>query len=642
MNRFMPTLTLLLVTASLTLSTVGYAALLEEVANSRWQWTGIAVTDDHQIFVNYPRWSDRMKYSVARLDANGRPQPFPSVTWNDWQPGQPVKADQFVAVQSVVRDAVNTIWVLDTGNPYFRGVISGAARLFSFDAKSGRLLRTYGFTAPALKDYSYLNDVRIDLEHGSAYITDSGAGGLVVLNLETGHGRRVLDGHPATMAENIDVVIKGLKWHPGGERPQVHSDGIAYDAARDRLYFQVLTGRSLYEVPANLLRDEYLDGSVLADQVKKVATTFHVDGLLVDGQSRLYLSNLEAGAIDRLTRDGNQNTITRLVESRLISWPDSFSLTANGWLYLATSQIHRGDNPDEPYRIVRLPVEAVAGEMPTPNAVKAFVYRWFSGFDHQSATHVFLHHLPESQVDMCFPDFPIKSRADFERWYAGVRESIAWNRHGISNLAVTANEDGSFAVSLDIHWQARTYSEEAFDMKIHQDWTVTVGHSGRFVITRHRARVAKSDQKGSIIMNSDLAQKNKEKVRAFFSALEAEDVDKVVALFAEDALHINPYHSGIFPEGAQGKEGIRAYWAPVFPNFDGMQFPIHEIYAMEDPNIVFVRYGGRIKLKNNAGLYENDYYSTFKFNDKGEIREYVEIFNPIIAARGFGLLNKIK
>jgi ketosteroid isomerase-like protein len=143
-------------------------------------------------------------------------------------------------------------------------------------------------------------------------------------------------------------------------------------------------------------------------------------------------------------------------------------------------------------------------------------------------------------------------------------------------------------------------------------------------------------------MNQKTAEKNKQSVTAFFDALEEENVDALVALFAEDAKHINPYASGIFPAGAAGKEGIRNYWTPVFPNFDGMEFPIAEIYAMEDPTMVYVKYTGKIKLKNGAGIYENQYYSTFKFDEQGLITEYVEIFNPITAARGFGLLDQIK
>ncbi|MEM9647915.1 MAG: nuclear transport factor 2 family protein [Bacteroidota bacterium] len=141
---------------------------------------------------------------------------------------------------------------------------------------------------------------------------------------------------------------------------------------------------------------------------------------------------------------------------------------------------------------------------------------------------------------------------------------------------------------------------------------------------------------------TEIAEQNKNTVLVFFKSLENEDVEAVVDLFAEDGRHHNPYASGIFPEGASGKKEIRNYWAPVFPNFDGMEFPIEEIHAMEDPAMVFVKYQGKITLKNNAGINKNMYYSTFKFDSEGHITEYVEIFNPITAARGFGMLDKIK
>jgi len=140
----------------------------------------------------------------------------------------------------------------------------------------------------------------------------------------------------------------------------------------------------------------------------------------------------------------------------------------------------------------------------------------------------------------------------------------------------------------------------------------------------------------------EIGQKNKTTVRKFFMLLEQENITAFVDLFAENGQQINPYASGLFPEGAKGKAALKAYWEPVPGNFAGMKFPIHEIYAMEDPHIVFVQYSGKIKLKNDAGTYENEYYSTFKFDSTGKIMEYVEIFNPIVAARGFGLLNNIK
>ena len=139
-----------------------------------------------------------------------------------------------------------------------------------------------------------------------------------------------------------------------------------------------------------------------------------------------------------------------------------------------------------------------------------------------------------------------------------------------------------------------------------------------------------------------IGQKNKNTVKKFFELLEQENITAFVDLFAHNGKQVNPYASGLFPTGAKGKAALKKYWEPVPGNFAGMKFPIHEIYAMEDPNIVYVKYSGQIKLKDNAGTYENDYYSTFKFDSNGKIVEYVEIFNPIVAARGFGLLDKIK
>lgn len=143
-------------------------------------------------------------------------------------------------------------------------------------------------------------------------------------------------------------------------------------------------------------------------------------------------------------------------------------------------------------------------------------------------------------------------------------------------------------------------------------------------------------------MKSENAERNKANTLAFLKALEEKNTDAVVKLFAEDGVHINPYASGIFSEGAKGHAAIRAYWEPVFPNFDKMEFPVEEIHAMEDPSRVFVKFEGKIKLKNDAGWYNNNYYATFSFDAEGKITEYVEIFNPIVAARGFGLLDQIK
>lgn len=143
-------------------------------------------------------------------------------------------------------------------------------------------------------------------------------------------------------------------------------------------------------------------------------------------------------------------------------------------------------------------------------------------------------------------------------------------------------------------------------------------------------------------MNTEIANRNKDTVKTFFSLLEQENIPAFINLFAENGKQINPYASGLFPDGAEGKEALLNYWSPVPANFDGMKFPIEQLLATENPNVIYVKYTGKIQLKNGAGVYENQYYSTFTFDAEGKILEYVEIFNPVVAAKGFGLLDQLK
>ncbi|OHD13033.1 MAG: hypothetical protein A2086_07505 [Spirochaetes bacterium GWD1_27_9] len=130
-----------------------------------------------------------------------------------------------------------------------------------------------------------------------------------------------------------------------------------------------------------------------------------------------------------------------------------------------------------------------AKTMYSENDVKAFVYNWFSGFDHQSDISFFKKHLDPQKVDMYFPDFPIKSIKDFEKWYNGVINNIQWNTHIISNLKVTGDETRMFFVSFDVNWKAKAYNGENYNMNIHQDWNLKIDKERNFIIEKHKATV---------------------------------------------------------------------------------------------------------------------------------------------------------
>ena len=324
---------------------------LVEVARSDRQWTGIAVAPDGRIFVNYPRWSDTVPFSVGELRPDGKVVPYPSLDLNRWEPGSD-PANHFVCVQSVVVDREGFLWILDPANPWFKGVVAGGPKLVKVDLATNRIIQTIRFAAPVIEGGSYLNDVRIDTRRKVAYLTDSGAGAIVVVDLIEGTNRRLLADHPSTHAEDSVLTIEGRPWRrPDGSTPKVHADGIALDADGDYLYYQALTGRTLYRIKARWLRDPHLTVQELAGKVEMVGKTGAADGLEFGPDGRVYLSALEENAIKAVVPGGTAEIV---VQSPELAWPDSFAFGPDGSLYVTTSQINRGPKPPEPYKIFKL------------------------------------------------------------------------------------------------------------------------------------------------------------------------------------------------------------------------------------------------------------------------------------------------
>ena len=136
-------------------------------------------------------------------------------------------------------------------------------------------------------------------------------------------------------------------------------------------------------------------------------------------------------------------------------------------------------------------------------------------------------------------------------------------------------------------------------------------------------------------------EKNIESVREFVSLFEQKNMLGVSELFADNGKIVFPYHSGLFPPETIGKDNIYEGYKTAAENFTEVEFPIEEIMPFEDPNIVAVKFFGRLKLKNGPGYYDNDYLFIFYFDENGKITEAHEYFNPINSAKGFGLMDKI-
>ncbi|MFZ1946034.1 MAG: L-dopachrome tautomerase-related protein [bacterium] len=324
---------------------------LEEVAVSDRLWTGVAVSRGGRIFVSFPRWSEDVTISVGELASDGTVRPFPDDQWNTWTPPED-PARHFVCVQSVYVDDDDALWVLDPASAYLRGVVAGGAKLVKIDLGKNSVAQVIAFDETAAPVESYLNDVRIDTEHNTAYITDSGLGALVVVDLATGKARRVLAESPTTKAENVVLKIAGKEWKVNGQTPRVNADGLALDPTGRYLYYQALSARSLYRIESRYLRDPGLGERDLDAKVESLGTTGAADGIEFGPDGYLYLTGIEESAIKVFASLGQSDVV---IKDKLLVWPDSFARTA-AYMYVTTSQLNLGEDRKGPCRLFRFKV----------------------------------------------------------------------------------------------------------------------------------------------------------------------------------------------------------------------------------------------------------------------------------------------
>ena len=312
---------------------------LEEAAHFDHQATGVAVSPAGRIFVNFPRWTEDSPISVAEVGSDGSLKPYPDEEWNSWRnAGGPTSApdSHFVCVQSVVADNRGNLWVLDPASPGIDKVVPKGPKLLRIELATNKVAQVIHFGEDVALQGSYLNDVRFHPDGKTAFITDSGArGALVVVDLENGRSHARLDGHPATQAEKgVEVTVNGeaLK-RPDGRSFQAGADGIALSPDGRTLYWQALIGRTLYKIETAALMSDNPDDA--AKKIEKVGVSHIADGLMMSRDGKLYLTAPEDNSIRMWTGDRSQTVVS---DPRL-SWPDSLAEGPDGSIYVTASRL---------------------------------------------------------------------------------------------------------------------------------------------------------------------------------------------------------------------------------------------------------------------------------------------------------------
>ncbi len=313
---------------------------LKQVASFPHQVTGVSVSPAGRIFVSFPRWTDDAPVSVAEILPGGTLKPYPDAAWNSWRNARADEmsvGDHFVCVQSVVADTHGALWVLDPGAPGNEKILPGAPKLVRIDLATNAVTKVIKFPDTVARQGTYLNDIRFSPDGKTGYITNSGtSGAIIVVDLQAGTAFRALDGHASTQIEkDVTVKVDGKPLvRPDGRQPSFAADGIALSNDGQTLYWQALTGRTLYSIATAKLAAGTPEPEIEA-AVQKAGTTNVADGLWMSKAGDLYVTSPGTNAVNRF-HDGKVETA---VTDKRLRWPDTMSEGPDGTLYVTASHI---------------------------------------------------------------------------------------------------------------------------------------------------------------------------------------------------------------------------------------------------------------------------------------------------------------
>ncbi len=306
---------------------------LEVVADLPLPPGNVAVSKSGRVFFTFhPETNPPIR--VAEL-VGGKPVPYPDAEFQ--KPDH--KTLHFQTPLAVRVDRQDRLWVLDYGSYG----IGGQPRILAFDLETNRLADSFDFPSRVAGMLSMLNDFQVDPPGRRIYIAETSLfrrrPALIVYDVENRTARRVLDRHPSVMPKDYLMNAAGRDMTLFGfVTLKIGVDSIALDKQGRWLYYAPVSDDRMYRIATKDLNDERLDSDTLGAKVEIWGRKTLSDGITMDVDDGIYLSDMEHSAILVLRPD--HRLVTLLKDDRL-RWPDGFSFGPDGWLYVTCSALHQ-------------------------------------------------------------------------------------------------------------------------------------------------------------------------------------------------------------------------------------------------------------------------------------------------------------
>ncbi|CAK7245824.1 MAG: hypothetical protein STHCBS139747_007424 [Sporothrix thermara] len=332
-----------------------YAPELELAYSLDKATQGISISSTGRKFLSQRYSTTNPPLVVELLDDNSTVL-YPNAAWNSYNASDPNSDPQetFVNIDGARIGPDGRYWLVDGGS---HGV-NGSCKLVGVNLTTDSVDRIFYLDA-IIAANSGIDDVRFSADPEIAYLSDTG-GALVVLNMTTGDGVRVLVDDPSAVAWFPMMYNGTLVPGYGGGTLSVGLDQIEVSPDGVYLYYQPCNG-GLYKI-----KTEYVDASLtnatlaasLGSYAEAVSLTPSTGGTTIDGDGNIYFSDTNLLAIWKVTADGYT---TMLFQDDRLVWTDLMWVTPDKKLWLPASQMRPGTDglmADGPNNIYTFPIDA--------------------------------------------------------------------------------------------------------------------------------------------------------------------------------------------------------------------------------------------------------------------------------------------
>lgn len=334
---------------------------LEVVARLKEIPGNIAVCPNGRKFLSVHPMADSAR-KVFELRADGTTSAFPDLAWSQAPRFGSAKGINSIIALECTPD--NVVWMLDMGGK------NALPRFVVWDLKTDSLVKAYTFSPGVVRENSFFQDFALDTKRGLAVVADmtmaatpaESSPALVVLDVKTGASKRLLERHPAVMAEDTPLLVQGKKIERVNEAGDIVNttlglNPIAVSLDQQQLLFAAMQGKTIYSLPLDELETLFrTDKGELSPKIygQKAPS----DGMTIDSLGNVYSADIVHGAVGLIEPNGSYSFY--ILAPEILSWPDGFSHGSDGYIYLTVNQLNLlpalnggKDDTKAPYLLVR-------------------------------------------------------------------------------------------------------------------------------------------------------------------------------------------------------------------------------------------------------------------------------------------------